>query len=131
MVISVYLASKYEYYSEMKKAAAKLQAAGINTTSKWVDLAPQSFPTPEEAAMRAQMDLGNITESDVLVIFNPKEFHRSGTGGRHVETGYAIALKKPIILVGERENVFHHLSNITVIPDSSTLEQTIRSFVKE
>jgi nucleoside 2-deoxyribosyltransferase len=29
-------------------------------------------------------------------------------GGRHVEFGYALAKGKRVVVIGERENVFHH-----------------------
>ncbi len=39
-----------------------------------------------------------------------------GSGGRHVEFGYALAKGKPIVLVGPQRNVFHFHSNIYLVP---------------
>jgi len=38
-------------------------------------------------------------------------------GGRHVEFGLALAQGKHLILVGQPENVFHHLPQVRVIPE--------------
>jgi hypothetical protein len=44
------------------------------------------------------------------------------SGGRFVELGYAIAQRKWIIVVGDRENVFCHLDYVCVV---ETTEQAI------
>ena len=63
----------------------------------------------------ARLDLSDVARADILLALNPIEFANKGTGGRHVELGYALALGKQIVLVGVRTNVFHHLDCVRVI----------------
>jgi nucleoside 2-deoxyribosyltransferase len=46
-------------------------------------------------------------------------------GGRHFETGYALARDKPIIVVGPVEHAFQHLSERT-IADGKQLPEVLR-----
>ena len=41
----------------------------------------------------------------------------SGRGGRHVEFGIAVAQGMYLIVVGRRENVFHHLPDVRQFDD--------------
>jgi hypothetical protein len=40
-------------------------------------------------------------------------------GGRHVEFGYGMAKGKRLVLIGERENVFHDHPSVEVYPTLS------------
>lgn len=55
----------------------------------------------------------DIKLSDLLVLLTESASALVGgtatSGGRHVETGFALALGKPVIVVGAPENVFHRL----------------------
>ena len=57
----------------------------------------------------------------MLVALNPDAWADRGTGGRHVEFGYALALGKALIVVGVRSHVFHELDAVTVVPDVAAL----------
>lgn len=66
-------------------------------------------------------DIADVQRSDALILFT-EPFMRDvmgvqppyGTGGRHVETGIALAAGKFIIVLGEPENVFHRTSRTRV-----------------
>jgi hypothetical protein len=49
--------------------------------------------------------------ADIIILFSEKSgiSHR---GGRHVEFGLAIGLKKRLIVIGPRENIFHCLPQV-------------------
>lgn len=47
------------------------------------------------------------------------------TGGRHVELGMAIAWKIPILIIGERSNVFHVLPQVRVIDDTEDIAKHV------
>jgi nucleoside 2-deoxyribosyltransferase len=96
-----------------------LEAQGIDVTSTWLRAADQL----DNAS--ARLDLADLARADVFVAWNPDDWVDSGTGGRHVEFGYALALKKPIVLVGERSNIFHFLDGVTTVDDLEHLVATI------
>lgn len=78
-------------------------APEIVVTSRWIDGKHDGIP----AQICAIDDLEDIDAADALVLVNPRHLHGSGRGGRHVELGYALARGKRVLLVGDRENVFH------------------------
>lgn len=102
-MITVYLASRSEDRPQMRTLRTALAAHGIVCTSRWLDVEDISTGTPDQALM----DLDDIRAADLFVVYKPRETHGRTTGGHHVEFGYALALGKPIVLMGEPENVFH------------------------
>lgn len=91
----------------------RFQTNGFKVTSGWLDVDFTLERTNEQLGDEARKDLNDIESADVVILYNPISHQRKGTGGRHVEMGYAIAREKPIIVVGEvRENVFQYLSDV-------------------
>jgi len=115
----VYLASKFEDYERQKRLRDYLwEKHAILVTARWIRGGHDpNGNTPDEALKYATEDLADLRAADMIVVWNPKSFHGSGRGGRHVELGYAIACGKPIILVGPPENVFYYLPDIIELPD--------------
>lgn len=134
----VYLAAPYVARETIKGCADELTRAGFTPTSSWLDEKHEIKPSTAgaatgisdvEASGHAVKDFLDIKRSDLVVLFTadylqtPVPFGNSG--GRHVETGFALALNKPIIVVGEAENVFHRLApkpgthgwSVAVLPD--------------
>lgn len=70
---------------------------------------------PYPTRLVARQDLADVDAADTLLAFNPVGWENVGTGGRHVEFGYAVARGKQIVLYGVRSNIFHHLSQVRVI----------------
>lgn len=65
----------------------------------------------------AGMDLEEVDRADVLVHFTARFLqalapnlgsvrHQLHSGGRHVETGYALGKHKSVVVLGEPENIF-------------------------
>lgn len=78
--------------------------------------------TQAEKLKLGQRDLDDIRASDVFVQFNYDEHYIGDrTCGRHVELGIAIAMNKPIIVVGQSRTVFHGFAKL-VIPISLMTE---------
>jgi nucleoside 2-deoxyribosyltransferase len=102
----VYIAAPYPVREDAQRLMSYLEHHGIEVTSGW--LREEDSISHEHAAR----DLADIDDADALVVLNPEAFHNAGTGGRHVELGYAIAKGKRIILLGERTNMFHALDSI-------------------
>ena len=117
--MKIYIAAPWQYRSHAILLMTKLVEKGHEVTSSWLvvdDDSADGLPTSLEGADKyARADLNDVEAADMLVAINPKEFANAGTGGRHVELGYAIARGKQIVLFGERSNIFHSLSNIRLI----------------
>jgi nucleoside 2-deoxyribosyltransferase len=119
--LNVYLAGMFFTKALRKIQAAELRENGIGVTSRWMDEAvPHTVSMADVPdayhAETAEADLEDIHNADILVSFVPTDSEltqvsvaTASRGGRHVELGYALALGKPIYVVGPKENVFHHL----------------------
>lgn len=129
-MILVYLAARFEMREALGAWRDLFRTHGIDVTSRWIggDHDTPRAGEAEDAARRrfAEEDLDDIRVADCVVLLNPREHHRSGRGGRHVEVGYALALGKPIIIVGERENVFHWCTGVSVVSYETQLPAAIR-----
>jgi len=99
---------------------------GHEVTCGWVQgtrpLGTESYgisavSTDEEVEAHARMDLEDIDRADAVVHYTAQYLqsldtslgsvtHNLHSGGRHVETGYAIAKNKPVVILGPRENIF-------------------------
>lgn len=128
--MKVYIAGRFQRYPEFRGYAKELVGAGYECTSSWLNSVGEIIyaSNPKVAAVRAGMDLADIKRSDVVVMFSdsgPKQH-----GGRHVETGYAIALGIPVVVVGRVENIFHNLpcvNNVASWEDASKFIESIKS----
>lgn len=112
MALSVYLAARFSRKDLMRQYREELAVLGIGVTSRWLDETVPGTVTLDEVAAPykikcASMDVRDIEAADVFVFFSEHPESLWPRGGRHVEFGYALALKKPIVVCGPRENVFH------------------------
>jgi nucleoside 2-deoxyribosyltransferase len=95
---------------EMAKAIAQaLRDKGHVISSTWHDV---DDPEAEETALR---DFSQIEDAEEFILLNPAEWAHKGTGGRHVEFGYAVARGKDMIVLGSRTNIFHRIETIRVV----------------
>lgn len=117
--MTAYIAAPYECRAYAQLLQPLLAQRGCVVLASWLE---QQNP---ESAAEALVDLEDIEHADLVVVLNPPGFERSGTGGRHVELGYALALRKTVILVGQSTNVFHHLKNIIRVPSHVELLDTV------
>lgn len=108
-MLKVYIAAPFPLKSEAVVVKALLEGAGYEVTSTWLRV--DDMPDTDAAA---RLDLADVQRADVLVAMNPAGWETRGTGGRHAELGAALILDKPVVLLGERTNVFHHHSNVEV-----------------
>ena len=107
--MKVYIACPYPLRAYAISTMASLEARGHVVTSRWLK-------APDELSDQcAREDLADVAAADVLLALNPACWEERGTGGRHVELGYALALGKRVVLVGKRSNIFHHHSDVRVI----------------
>lgn len=103
----------------MPDYAAQFEAAGHTLTERWwehVDI--PGYPNNVTAAGfnaledQSTLDYLGVVYADVLVVLNTER-----SEGKAVETGIAIALLKPIILVGSRTNIFHFIPSVYPVRD--------------
>lgn len=118
-VRSAYLSGRFERRKEINVYRLELEAAGIAVISSWLtDPAPPElnenapgFLDPVWTEL-ARLDRDEVGRADVFVLFADPQ---GGAGGsRHVEFGMALAWGKRIIVVGEVENLFQRLPEVTV-----------------
>jgi hypothetical protein len=145
--VKLYLAAPYAARDYIRGVVAPvLLGHGHTITSEW--LMPTNAITPEHLGTspakddatvmhHAGKDLAEVAEADVLVHFTANyliaripqwdggDTDRSlnlHSGGRHVETGYALALNKSVIIMGQPENIFqrglcHHARHLFDVRD--------------
>lgn len=125
----VYLQAKYGRRAFMREVAEYLRGGGHEVTSTWVT--DTSLPdeevriTPEllTATLEkwAVQNVRDLMRSDTVFAFTERASARPDTkrGGRHVEFGMAWMLKKKCVVIGIRENVFHHLPGVLHFMDWS------------
>ena len=119
--IKVYLAAAYSRKPQIERYAAELRSLGIEVTSSWLEEphAPNSQMADfaEETHLKyARADVRDINDADTFIFFSVEPTTPTVRGGRHVEFGMAVALGKRVIVVGPKENIFHHLPQVTNVP---------------
>lgn len=117
--MKVYIAAPYESRAYAQLLAPQLVARGCTVLASWL------HHQAEESDVEARIDLADIDQANLVVVLNPPGFERAGTGGRHVELGYALGRGKTVVLVGEATNVFHHLTTILRVPSHVELFETV------
>ena len=104
----VYMCGPFGKKAELKKWGEYLeQACGVEIVSRWLNGSHGSDQSvsPFYLCQVAYDDIEDIERCDIVVAM----IGQGGvSGGRHWECGYAQALGKLIILVGQHENIFHH-----------------------
>lgn len=123
-MIKVYLAGFFDTRERLVGIRRQFIAAGYAVTSSWLDEAPENQPkgaktlteaesnsnfafTQEDLLHYAERDFADVVGSDMLIVDTLDVTPR---GGREVEVGIALALNKPVIVVGPERNVFHKLA---------------------
>ncbi len=109
--MNIYIAARYELRREVARIARQLEDHGHEVTSRWLDGKTRGARPAENASY----DLTDIVLADCIVLFtdDPAGKTPAGSHGRpHVEFGYALRAGKRLVIVGPRENVFHHLPTV-------------------
>lgn len=125
--MKIYLAASYIRRDEMRDIAARLVHLGHIVVSRWLWINPSSpddgVTCPDESISRtaAEQDLWDIEVSDIFICFTDGCPSR---GGRNCETGYAMALGKRVMIVGQRENIFHFSELVEWYPNLDHLFDT-------
>jgi nucleoside 2-deoxyribosyltransferase len=113
--VKVYIAAPYPERAAAQQVMRRLNEEGIEVTSTWL------VQEDKLEDQYARLDLADVARADVLVALNLPGYENAGTGGRHIEFGYALALGKPIVLVGARSNIFHYLDDVAVCDEAELI----------
>jgi hypothetical protein len=113
--MKLYLAAMYSHKTKIAEAAKELTDLSFKVTSTWFKepWAPNvqmKDLTADDHSFYARRDLQEIEDADLLVFFS--EEGATPRGGRHVEFGYALRGKLPILVIGPKENIFHYTNNV-------------------
>lgn len=140
--MKIYLAAPYSARDRLREIAVELSFDQHQITSRWLFENHEIQPATEGAswassqeyiAKHTRQDLEDVTEADLLVVFTGQWIARFWpelantslhSGGRHVETGYALALSKPVVVMGICENVFQRGLGMNL-----SLYQELRSYL--
>lgn len=101
--LRVYVGAPWQLKDRAACTAEVLRNQGAVVVSSWHDTDP---PEDEAAARR---DLAELAQAELLWMINPADWANRGTGGRHVEYGFALAAGLGICIEGVASNVFHRL----------------------
>jgi hypothetical protein len=112
--MSFYLTARYSRRDELRGYAEKLTKSGFEVGCRWLDTTwvdrpgESSNAPPERRGENISANLEDLCSATTVVSFTEPPATGKGRGGRHVEYGYALALNKTLVVVGPRENLFHH-----------------------
>ncbi|HEV7536226.1 MAG TPA: hypothetical protein VGP90_11360 [Acidimicrobiia bacterium] len=142
-----YLCSRYSRRLELVEYADQLRTLGHQVTSRWLEGQHQAdeleiaaagavHEVPEVARRFAEEDVEDVTFADVVVAFSEPPRSSASRGGRHVEFGMALGWvlagyttvdggRRQVVVIGQRENVFHCLTEVDVFPDWPAFLATI------
>jgi hypothetical protein len=104
----------------------RLEARGHEVTSRWI-LSDTRFHrgldayTDDERASIAVMDEEDVRAAVDGVVLLAEPPGKMVPGGKHVETGMALALGRPVFVIGRKENIFHWHPAVRVFADLEAL----------
>lgn len=111
--MTFYLCARYARRDELRAYAAALTAAGHVVRARWLDEqhALDYQPSAAESVAMARTSRADIMNCDVVIAFTEDPsavIPGASRGGRHHEFGFADAAGKRLVVIGPRENIFHH-----------------------
>lgn len=122
--VKFYIAARRQHFA--KQIRSLLIELDHSSTAGWID-SPHFGKKPYVDQLRteeAQQDLLDVERADALIMYADNHPSR---GGRHTEVGIALAHRKPVIVVGDKENVFHWHPLVTVVSDLEELKTLLKS----
>jgi hypothetical protein len=109
-----YLAALGSRAEEMRGYKAQLEAQGHRVTSTWhdqLDYVPGTIDYEDVGAYyEAQRDLAQVAWADALILFTEPRGSKLPGGGRFVEFGIAVGMKRKTYIVGPVENLLLKLA---------------------
>lgn len=98
-----------------------IEALGHTCTATWIDVTdygktktPENDRDPQQRIDAAAGCVHDVLTADVLISVSEPDGEKV-KGGKHAEFGMALAWGKQLIVMGDREHVFHWLPNVKVV----------------
>jgi len=115
--MKVYIAARYSRKEEMKQVSELLRSEGVEVVSTWMEEPHDgniSLNDVCDALLEkySVIDVSQVIDADIMIMFSEDPLIGTPRGGRHVEFGIALGTRKPIYVVGPKENIFHYLPNV-------------------
>lgn len=104
--MKIYLCAPWKHREEAAQYARRLENDGHQITRDWWNKEAGDHET-DKLGQLAEEDLKAVHEADYVLVLNLEK-----SEGKAVETGYALALKKRIGIVGKPFNIFYHLNDV-------------------
>ena len=124
-VRKIYLAASYSRRVELAGYADLLREDGHLITAEWLSGMHEEPQWTE--TLYALHDQECIEACDTFVGFTePEDATGRKRGGRHVEYGIAVAMRKELYIVGPRENCFYFLPGCYATPTFDDLRAALR-----
>lgn len=134
-MINVYISAPSELRGRARWMRNSLKLSGINVISRWLDEPDGEFKNvPDDKSQAGPLALKNledINQCGVLIAINPEEYRHKGSGGRHVELGFALAHELGIVIYGERTGIFHYLPGILHVEEPGDFIKATRKLIDE
>lgn len=142
----VYIAGPYAARDKLAEVRDMLHRDGHVVTSRWLNASREihagtvgtaSDHDDETVKDHVLGDLDDVGAADMLVLFTGNAVRRwlpgvdelwLHTGGRHIETGYALAQGIPFIVVGDPESIFHRALAKFIARDVDQLQSALEYF---
>ncbi len=105
-----------------KKLRDILIEVGHEVTSRWITEDTNFHNgvdayTDEERTRISVIDEEDVRKAEDGLILIAEQEGRCVPGGKHVETGIALGLGRPIYVIGRKENIFHWHPKVTIFKD--------------
>ncbi len=118
--------NEYEIYRiKVLSLISFLRKAGYDVCSELESITDDTgYDSPSKSATE---DFQRISQSDIFLMLHPQKMQTSTL----IELGYACALKKRIVIVGNRSNILYlalglqELSNPTIIIEANDLSEKV------
>lgn len=118
----IYLAGPWARRDEVRDMRNHIHAMApeVEVTSRWID----HVVTNEEHEQRneAANDIYDLEHCEAVVVANLEK-----SEGKSFEQGYAFKAGLPIIIIGERSHVFHHMPSMLVV---ANVDQAISALLR-
>ena len=116
--MKLYLAARFNRMKEMAALTPEILKRGHIITAQWIT--GKEDATGMTRRQAAVMDAADVRDADALLFFAEPRGSSNIGGGRHWEFGYAYALGKACLVIGDSEQVFCDLPNVVRVPDLTT-----------
>lgn len=102
--MKAYIAAPWEFKAEAREIRDHLDALGVESTASWIDIEGSRFE--EDQSSGALRDMADLRGADMLIVYIPDP--DTSCGGLHSELGMALWDRYPVVVIGNRDNIFTH-----------------------